>query len=187
MQSTVPDLSTIAHLVVHALMLLGLVGIIVRPFFPGVGVIAVAVLAHVGVQLGLNPQIDLRGALALAGFVFFSFAGQFSGWWSERLGMRFTYVTPEVMWGGFLGLILVSILNLSLFWQIIALFIGATVAAMGVQKRPFKDAIAHGPLAIYWMLGPRGFALLMALLVSDMAMRWLLRPIPALMLAPGVH
>lgn len=177
MQSTVPDLAGLAFGSVHGLMLLGMVLIIFRPFFPGLAVIGGAVLAYVGLAFGISGvQPNTFQLLALGGVLFFSFGGLFSSWWSEKLGVRFTYITPEVLWGGFLGLILVTILGASLFFQIIALFAGAMVAAIAVQKRGFKDAVAHGPLAIYSMLGPRGFQLLMSLLVSDLALAFLLRP-----------
>ena len=175
MQSTVPSLAAIAPAAAYLLCFVGLLLIVFVPFFPGLAVIGVAALAYAGYFAYVSQTLDPLQMLALAGVVLFSFAGIFSSWWSEKLGMRFTYVTPEVLWGGFLGLIFASILNLSMFWQILALFLGATAAAMGVQKRGFKDAVMHGPVAIYSMLGPRGFQLLMALLVCDLAMNHFLR------------
>lgn len=174
MQSTVPDLAAIAYGAAHLVMLVGLGLIIFVPFFPGLAAIGVAVLAYAGYAAITSQTLTTFQVLAIVGVVCCTAAGTFSSWWSEKLGLRFTYVTPEVLWGAFLGLILASILNLSMFWQIIALFIGATVAAIGVQKRSFKDGVLHGPVAIYSMLGPRGFQLLMALLVSDLAITHLL-------------
>lgn len=179
MQSTVPDLAAIAYAAAHLVMLVGLGLIIFVPFFPGLMTIGLAVLAY-AVWAGVTAQsFSTFQMVALAGVVLFSAAGTFSSWWSEKLGLRFTYVTPEVLWGAFLALILVSILNLSMFWQIIALFVGATIAAIGVQKRSFKEGVQHGPVAIYSMLGPRGFQLLMALLVCDLALKHLLYRLPS--------
>lgn len=192
MQSTVPDLAAIAYGAAHLVMLLGVGAIIFVPFAPGLAAIGLAVLAYAGYAAFASQTLSTFQMIALAGVVFFTAAGSFSSWWSEKLGIRFTYITPEVLWGGFLALILVSILNLSMFWQIIALFVGATIAAMAVQKRGFKDALMHGPVAIYSMLGPRGFQLLMALLVCDLAITHLLhRLAPALPAGappvPGLH
>lgn len=192
MQSTVPDLATIALTAAHLVMLLGVGLIIFVPFAPGLAAVGLAALAYAGYAAFASQTLSTFQVLALAGVAFFTAAGSFSSWWSEKLGIRFTYITPEVLWGGFLALILVSILNLSMFWQIIALFVGATIAAIAVQKRGFKDALMHGPVAIYSMLGPRGFQLLMALLVSDLAITHLLhRVAPSLPAGvppvPGLH
>lgn len=184
MQSTVPNLAVIAPAAAYLAMIVGMGLIVFVPFFPGLAVICVGALAYAGYFAFAAQSLSTIQMLALAGIALFSFAGIFSSWWSEKLGLRFTYVTPEVLWGGFLGLILVSILNLSMFWQILALFIGATIAAIGIQKRGFKEGVRHGPVAIYSMLGPRGFQLLMSLLVCDLAMDHFLRR--ALVILPAV-
>lgn len=175
MQSTVPNLAVLIPAAAYLAMIVGMVLIVFVPFFPGLAVIGVAALAYAAYFAVVTQTLTTVQVLAIAGILLCSFAGIFSSWWSEKLGMRFTYITPEVLWGGFLALILFSILGLEMFWQIIGLFIGATVAAIGVQKRSFKDGVMHGPVAIYSMLGPRGFQLLMALLVCDLAMNHFLR------------
>jgi hypothetical protein len=185
MQSTVPDLAAIAYGAAHLTMLVGLILIVFVPFFPGLAAVGLAALAYGGYAAYSAGTIDEFRMIVLAGIVVFSLAGVFSAWWSEKLGMRFTYVTPEVLWGAFIALILASVLNLSMFWQILALFLGATIAAIGVQKRSLKEGVMHGPVAIYSMLGPRGFQLLMALLVCDLAITHVLRKLPPAL--PGLR
>ena len=153
----------------YAAMLAGMLLIIFRPFFPGVGLVAAAVLAYDGYGLYLLGTASTREIVLFTLIACLTFAGLMTSWWTEKLGIHYTYVKPELVWGGFLGMILFAILNMPLFGQIVGLFLGAIAAAIGVEKRPFLDALRHGPIAIYCMLGPRGFQLLMALLVADLA------------------
>jgi hypothetical protein len=151
-------------------MLLGLLLIVFRPFFPGLAIITGAVLAYYGVSVwAVQPTLESLPYIRLPLILFASFAGLFSSWWSEKLGVRFTYVTQEIGAGIFLGLILPMLVYLQLPWQIGGMFVGATLAMIYVQKRRVQEAALHGPVAVYSMLGPRGFQLLMALFVCDLA------------------
>jgi uncharacterized protein YqgC (DUF456 family) len=100
--------------------------------------------------------------------VAFTAIGLSSSWWSEKLGLRFTYVTPNVMWGAVLG----SFVGLFLF-DILGMLLGLIIGAMAMEirgGRPVAEACRQGMAAVMSMLGPRGFQLLMALVVGGFAL-----------------
>lgn len=163
------DLTTLPLLLpklVYGVMLASLLAIVFVPFFPGVAVIAVSLLLYIGYSsyvahafVGLDPIV--------AGFVLvFALAGIFSSWWTEKLEVRFTYTSQEVAAGMLIGSLAFGMIFKTMFWFMLGMLIGGV--AMEVRRgRPFPEALRQGLAAIYSSLGPRGFQLLMAMLIID--------------------
>ena len=152
----------------YAAMILSLLLIVFVPFFPGVAVIFGSVLVWVGYNsflvhgfAGIHP--------VTAGFVLvFSFLGLFSSWWTEKWGVRFTYASQEVSYGMLVGSLAFGMILKTMFWFMIGMLIGGVAMEMR-SGRPFREALRQGVGAIYSALGPRGWQLMMAMLIADTA------------------
>lgn len=159
----------LAQTAAYAIMVLAMVLTIFVPFFPGAALFAAAVVGFEGTLYGLTGLVPDTGRLVVdAAIVLICLIGTFSGAIADKLGFRFTYASVQLVWGGFLGMILFAVLQMPLWLQIIGLFLGSIAAAAGVEKRPFKEALTRGPMGIYSLLGPRGFQLLMLVLAGDL-------------------
>ncbi len=156
------------------LALVGLLMIIFKPFSPGLAVSGLTMVAAAGYATYLQGGVGVGAVICGVMMLFFFAVGQFSGWWTHKLGVHYVYSTPQLIWGGFLGMCLMMIFRAPLFLQIIALFVGAMGASMGIEKRPFKESLSRGPLGVYSSLGPRGLHLLMALVVIDLSTYYVL-------------
>jgi len=178
MISTVPNLPVILFGLVQLLMLVGLGLIVFVPFFPGLAVILAALLLYIGYASVMAGGLAGIAVGPLVGILIFGLAGLFSSWWSQKLGLNFTYVTPPVMMGAMLGSIVFVMVFQSMFWMLLGMIVGAFAMEMR-QGRPFKTALHQGTAGLYSMLGPRGFQLVMAMLVIDLAVRNLHRVVSA--------
>jgi uncharacterized protein YqgC (DUF456 family) len=158
---------------VDVCMLVGIGLILFRPFFPGLLVILAGLAVYVGyfsftahTLAGITPVglalVAVTAAVALS-----------STWWSDKLGLRFTYTDSMVMWGAFVG----SFVGMYL-WNIFGLLIGLVIGAFAMELRGGKrlpDALRQGMASMLSMLGPRGFQLIMAILASQLALTHLSR------------
>lgn len=179
----------IAFGAVYGLMFLGLMLIVFRPFFPGLAIISATVLGYYALGCVVLPPTSLAEVpyLALPGVVLATALGLGSGWWTEKLGVRFTYAGQDIGMAAFLGMVIAMLLYLPLVPQVIGMSIGASLAMIYVQKRPPLDAIRNGPVAVYSMLGPRGFQLLMALVVCELSGHLIQSAILLKLLALGAY
>lgn len=152
---------------VYAAMALGIGLIIFVPFFPGLAVILASVVAYVGYRS--------YGAMTFAGIdipslviiVALSVIGMTSSWWSEKLGLRFSYMSQQVMWGAIIGSF-IGIFIWGMVGFLLGLILGVFVMELRGGKKP-GDAIRQGLGSLLSLLGPRGMQLMMALLVASTA------------------
>lgn len=153
-------------LAVQVLMLASLLAIVFVPFFPGVAVIFVSILAYVGYySFTLHDLVGVTPAGAVV-VVLFGVFGMFSSFFSEKLGLRYTYVSQMVVWGAIIvSLVLGSVLG-GVLWFSLGLVVGAIAMEMH-EGRSFVSACQQGTAAIYSMLGPRGFQLLAAMILVE--------------------
>lgn len=163
---------------VYLVTLVSLLLIVFVPFFPGVAVMFVSIAAYVG--YASYTAHDFSGILpSSAGLVvIFAVAGMFSTFWAERLQLRYTYVSQQTMWGAILGSLIVGMVLQGIFWFMLGMVIGA-VAMEFQRSRRLGESVRQGLAALYSMLGPRGFQLLMAMLIVEVGM-------PHPLLLPGL-
>jgi uncharacterized protein YqgC (DUF456 family) len=164
---------------VFATMLACLALIVFVPFFPGVAVMFTVIVAYVGYASFMAQGFAGIAPLSAGLVVLFALSGIFSSWWTEKLGLRFTYVSQQVMWGAIIGSLVIGMVRPGMFWFMIGMIIGAIATELS-QRKPFVEAVRQGVAAVYSMLGPRGFQLLMAMLIIDVSL-WSLGTLPSLL------
>jgi uncharacterized protein YqgC (DUF456 family) len=166
--TTFSTLPGILHYVAQLCLLAGVGLIMFVPFFPGLAVMLAGVLAYVGYQSFMAKTLAGIDAVTLGMIVGLTVIGLTSSWWSEKLGMRFTYLNQQAMWGAIIG----SFIGIFLFGML-GMLIGLILGTMVMELRggkPFADSLRQGVASLLSMLGPRGFQLVMALLVGGLAL-----------------
>ena len=169
--STVPNLHLILGYVVYLAILGGIALIMFRPFFPGLAVILGGVLLYVGYESVVARGFAGMSPVWLAIVIGLSALGLTSSWWSEKLGVRFAHMSQQVMWGAIIGSFL-GILLAGVFGMLLGLIIGTFAMELRSGRKPV-EAARLGLGSLLSMLGPRGFQLIMALLVSSLALQHL--------------
>lgn len=154
-------------------MLMGIGLILFVPFFPGLALIAGAIVAYVAYASYRAGTLAGMAPVSLVLVVTLAAIGLTSAWWSEKLGLRFTYMAPTVMWGALIGSF-VGILIFGMPGMLIGLVAG-TVAMELRGGRPLPESLRHGVASLLAMLGPRGFQLLIALIVVSLGLTGLTR------------
>lgn len=149
--------------VAYAAMLVGLLAILVVPFFPGLVVIALGLAAYVGYASYSAQALAGIGLMPLVAVVLLSAIGLSSSWWSEKLGLRFTYLRQQAAWGAIIGS-LIGLYVAQTSGLLIGLVLGVAIAELRAG-RPFVEALREGAASLLSLLGPRGFQFLMALWV----------------------
>ena len=170
MISTVPNLHVILQYLVYLCLLAGVALIIFKPFFPGLAVMVAGLLAYVAYESFVARDLAGIGLVPLISIVVLSAIGLTSAWWSEKLGIRFTYMSQQVMWGAIIGSF-IGIFLFGMLGMVLGLIIG-TLAMELRGGRPLPEAARQGVGAVLSMLGPRGFQLIMALVVGMMILRY---------------
>jgi uncharacterized protein YqgC (DUF456 family) len=151
---------------VYVAMLASLLLIVFVPFFPGVAVILVAVVGWVGYQSFLAQGLAGMPAITLGFVAVVGLIALTSAWWTERLELRYSYTSQDVVWGMMIGSMAFGVVLGTMFWFMIGMLLGAVIMeARG--GRPGAEAFRRGMADVYSALGPRGFQLLMAMLIVD--------------------
>jgi uncharacterized protein YqgC (DUF456 family) len=168
MISTVPNLPLIIQSVTYLSLLAGVGLILFVPFFPGLAVMLAGIVLYVGYHSIMAKALAGAQLVPLIAMVLFSVIGLTSSWWSEKLGLRFTYMSQQVMWGALIGSF-IGIFIFGLIGMLLGLILGVFVMELrGGRKLP--ESLKLGVASLLSMLGPRGFQLLMALLVGGLAL-----------------
>jgi hypothetical protein len=151
---------------VYVAMLASLLLIVFVPFFPGVAVILVAVAGWVGYMSFTAHDLAGMPAITLGFVVVVGLIALTSAWWTERLELRFSYTSQDVIWGMMVGSFAFGWVLGTMFWFMVGMVLGAVIMeARG--GRPGTEAIRRGLADVYSALGPRGFQLMMAMLIVD--------------------
>lgn len=161
------NLALYLPLVVDLCLLIGIGLILFVPFFPGLAVMLAGVLLYVGYQSTLAHTFAGMDPVWFGLILVLALAGLTSGWWSEKLGLRFTYMSQQVMWGAIMGSFI------GLFFGTFGMLLGFIVGAMAMELRggrSFPESLRQGVASLMSMLGPRGFQLLMALVVGNLVL-----------------
>ncbi|MOA08805.1 hypothetical protein D3C78_1286000 [compost metagenome] len=129
-------------------------------------------LAGVAVYVGYHSFVakTLAGVpmVPLIAIVAVSIIGMTSSWWSEKLGLRFSYMSQQVMWGAIIGSF-IGIFLFGMLGMLVGLILGTFVMELR-GGRKVGESIKLGVGSLLSMLGPRGFQLVMALVVGGLAM-----------------
>jgi uncharacterized protein YqgC (DUF456 family) len=149
---------------VYLVMLVSLLLIVFVPFFPGVAVIMVAVAGYVGYSSFLAHGLAGMPPITLGFVAVFGLLALTSAWWTEKLEVRFSYTSQDVVWGMFIGSFAFGWVLGTMFWFMVGMLLGAIVMEAR-DGRPLPEAIRRGISDLYSTLGPRGFQLLMALMI----------------------
>ncbi|MEB3196574.1 MAG: hypothetical protein VKP62_05155 [Candidatus Sericytochromatia bacterium] len=169
------DTAVPAYALAHVGLLAGIALIVLRPFSPGVLVSAGSALAYVAYAVSMSPVSRLNLAWPAGVVLALAALSWLAPRWSARLGVLYGLPNPRVVMGSFFGMVLFALLfRGGLFVQVAGLLVGSLVAAWGQPRATFRTAWQAGPVAFYTMLGPRGFQLLLALLLADVAIQYLL-------------
>ena len=159
------DLSLVLHQALYVAMIAGIVLIVAVPFFPGLALILLSLLLYVGYASYTAHTLAGMDMASLAMVVVLSVVGLTSASWSERLGIRFAYMDQQVLAYAtifsFVGIYLWGIPGL-----LIGLVLGALVGELQA-RRPFPEALRRAFASMMSALGPRGFQLLMAIVVCS--------------------
>lgn len=155
----------------YVAMLVGLATIVFIPFFPGLLVILAGLAAYVGYSSYQAHTLVGMAPVPLVACVLVSVLGLTSSWWSEKLGLHYVYLRQEAMWGAFLGMFVG--LYFSLVGMIVGMIVGVVFVEIFTMKTAKGQALRQGVAAFLSMLGPRGFQLVMALLVVSLELRYL--------------
>ncbi|MDB5098245.1 MAG: hypothetical protein JWM80_2666 [Cyanobacteria bacterium RYN_339] len=154
--------------VVYAATLLSLLLIVFVPFFPGVAVILVAIAGWVGYNSFLAHNLAGMPPVSLGFVVVIGLIALTSAWWTEKLELRFSYASQDVVWGMMIGSFAFGAVLGTMFWFLVGMFAGAVIMEAR-DGRPLQDAVRRGLADVYSTVGPRGFQLLMAMLIVDAA------------------
>ena len=92
--------------------------------------------------------------------------GMFSSFWTEKLGLRFTYVSQLVAWGSMIVSMIFGMVLGSMFWFTVGMLVGAIAMELR-EGRGVPESLRMGAAAVYSMLGPRGLQLLIAILIIE--------------------
>jgi hypothetical protein len=154
-------------LILLELVLLAMAGgiglIVLVPFFPGLAVILAAVLVYVAYASAVAGTLAGLGAVPLALIVAISVLGLTSGWWTERFGIHMHFVSPQVAYAGVIGSVIGTLLA-SMPGMLLGLMVGVVV--LEIQRSPNARGLRNGFASLISLAGPRGFQLMLALLVS---------------------
>lgn len=163
--TTLPHLQQILTALVYLCTLAGIFLILLVPFFPGMVVMLAGILIYVGVMSFTAKAFAGMDAVILAVLVVLTIIGTTSSIWSERLGLRFTYISQQAMYGAIIGSLLGAFL-FGMLGMLLGLIIGCMAMELRGGRSP-KDSLQQGVSALMSMLGPRGFQLVMALVAAS--------------------
>jgi hypothetical protein len=150
------------------LAMIGGIGLILFvPFFPGLAVILAAVLAYVGYVSAVSHTLAGMGPVALGLFTLVGLAGLSSGWWTERFGIHLHYVSPEVAYAGVIGS-LIGTLVIGQPGMLVGLIAGVLI--FEIIRQPNARGVRSGFASLISLSGPRGFQLILALLMAAIAL-----------------
>lgn len=159
-------LPSVLATVVYVAMLVSLLLIVFVPFFPGVAVILVALAGWVGYHSYLAHSLAGIPPITLGFVVAFGLIALTSAWWTERLELRYSYTSQDVVWGMMVGSLAFGWVLGTMFWFMAGMVLGAIVMEAR-DRRAFPEAVRRGLADVYSALGPRGFQLMMAMLIVD--------------------
>ena len=166
MISTVPSIPLIVQIVAQLCLLAGVGLIIFRPFFPGLAVMLAGAL-YVGYHSAMARALAGMPLVPLIAVVVVTLLGLTSSWWTEKLGLRFSYMSQQVMWGAIIGSF-IGIFLFGMLGMLLGLILGTFVMELR-GGRKVGESIKLGVGSLLSMLGPRGFQLMMALVVGGLA------------------
>lgn len=163
--TTLPYLQQILIGVVYLCTLAGIFLILFVPFFPGMAVMLAGILVYVGVQSAIAKTLAGIDAVTLTVLVVLTLVGTTSSLWSEKLGLRFTYISQQAMWGAIIGALLGTFI-FGMLGMLLGLIVGCMAMELRGGRSP-KESLQQGVSALMSMLGPRGFQLIMALVAAS--------------------
>jgi hypothetical protein len=163
-------------LAAHAGILASVLLAVFRPQFPAPWLVGFSALGYVTYAV-LNIRIPSTTTfLWIAAMVALLIIGATSARWTSRLRVYTLTIQPHVILGAFLGLIILTIMfpHGGLFGQVCGFLIGASLAGMTPQRGRPGGSPSSGPLALYALFGPRGFQLILVLVMAEIATQNLL-------------
>jgi uncharacterized protein YqgC (DUF456 family) len=166
--ATVPNLHLILASLVYLSILVGVGLILFVPFFPGLAVILGGVLLYVGVMSAIAKTLSGIDVVTLVALIVVSVIGMTSAFWTEKLGLRFTYMSQQIMWGAIIGS-LVGMFVFGMVGMLLGLIVGCMAMEMRGGRSP-QESVKQGVSALMSMLGPRGFQLVMALVAASLVL-----------------
>jgi hypothetical protein len=159
----------------HVGVLLAVLLAIFRPHFPALWVCAGSSLGYVTYAL-LNLRTPAPHTFFWIGAVVGLFlVGLASARWSARLRIHALTVHPKIVLGAFLGMI-VAILVYPLggmFGQLLGFVLGASLGGMRPEPGRRGGSPSTGPMALYGLIGPRGFQFILVITMADVATQYL--------------
>jgi uncharacterized protein YqgC (DUF456 family) len=157
----------------YLLLIGGLVLNVAMPRVPGLAVVLAGLLLGGGYGLyeaGPTPLIYLP----LLIIILLAAIGLSVSWWTEKLRIRLAYFPTQVMWGAMIG----SFVGLFILgaYPVLGMILGLIVGTMIMELRSgrsFKESLRQGIASLIAMLGPKGFQLMMTLLLIGLGLRFL--------------
>jgi xanthosine utilization system XapX-like protein len=172
----------------HVGVLLAMLLAIFRPQFPALWVCTLSSLGYITYAL-FNLRTPAPHTFLWIGVVIgLLLLGLASARWSARLRIHAITVHPKIVLGAFLGMILVILVFAfwGMFGQMLGFVLGASLGGMSPEPGRRAGSPSSGPMALYGLIGPRGFQFILVLTMADVATQHLFFRV-GLMAVPLVH
>lgn len=172
----------------HVLLLLAVLAAVVKPHLPVLWISGLSTLGYAAFAL-LNLRVPAPHTfLWIAVVVALLGVGMTSARWSARLRVYSLTVQPKIFLGAVLGMIVTVLLfpSWGMLAQVIGLIAGASLGGMSPERGRPPGSPRTGPMALYALLGPRGFHFILTLLIADIATQHLFFRVGQIAL-PTVH
>lgn len=181
------DAAVPVFIAAHVILLLAVGAAVLKPQMPTIWLSGLGVLGYVSFAL-LNLRIPaLHTFVWIAAVVALMGMSMMSARWSARLRVYSLTIHPKIFLGAFLGMVIAILLvpTWGLAGQVCGFVAGASLGGMSPARGRAAGSARTGPMALYALLGSRGFQLILTLLIADIATQHLLFRVGQITLPTG--